>query len=398
MMLLTLFSNSHAQLIKIDQELITQLLEKRMVGFSSFEHQYLGDKVILRFFGTNTKKLLHLPNGLKLRYGQIIMLAGDIMGDPKHPISRCEADKRKQCFRLQFEALAGKSALNDCYNPRIQAQNLIQYFTEMELLLSEWRASGKADTDFYKKFGATMNKKLNRLTCGGSFISDYIPYGNYLRLSQANFDHFSAASLIAYKAGHQVALETALQGYQEKIRSNTLEAEQLLELAYAQNAFANHFLSDAFSSGHIRTPRAEMAKQIQLPAILNLLLANIMHDEDNRLGINVVNEEGSSWTAYGDNYLFENQTLMHRTILLQAMQRSANAVYHTFVSGNLPEQFTELKLVPLLDKIEQLNQTAPLFKIEQGRILKRKDNLNPYNFEWTKYWSGLMMLLAFEID
>jgi hypothetical protein len=366
-----------------------------MNGFESLEHQYLGDQISLRFYTSNPAKLLHLPNGLALTYGQIVMMSGDLFGDPKHPISSCNAEKRKECFNLQFDALAGGQDKKDCQNPRTQAQNLVHYYKTIEQLLTDWRNKGRSDPDFYKEYGPTVNKKLNRLTCGGSLITDYIPFGNYLNLSANNFDHFLPDSLVAYKAGHQAALETALLGYQQKIMGHSADAGQLLELAYAQNAFANHFLTDSFASGHMRVPKRGLYGQVRLPAILNLLIANLMHDEDNRQGLNVVNTEGTSWIAYGDNYLFQKDAELHRIIVLQSMQRSADSIYDTFESGNIPKDFSELKLVPLVEKIEQLNQTSPLFKLQNGVVLKRKDNHDPYNYEWTDHWSGLIMLLDF---
>ncbi|WP_115706957.1 phospholipase [Legionella sainthelensi] len=396
MILLTLVQSSYANSSDFSQELINQLLERHMKNFSGFEHQYFGDQINLRFYNSNSDKLLHLPNGLILTYGQIVMLAGDLFGDPQHPVSICIMDKRKECFNLQFYALAGDKDKNNCQTPRIQAENLIQYQEQIAQLLVAWRAQGKSDSEFYKEYGSAINKKLNRLTCGGSFISDYIPFGNYLKLSETNFDHYQPESLIAYEVGHQVALDTALLGYQQKIKGNVAHAEQLLELAYAQNAFANHYLSDSFASGHIRTPRLEIEKKVFLPSILNLLLANLMHDEDNRLGLNVVNQEGTFWTAYGDNYLFKEEAELQRIILLKAMQRSADSIYDTFESGNFPEHFNELKLVPLFKEVEQLNQTSPLFKMDNGNLLKRKDGHDPYNFEWTENWSGLITLLELE--
>lgn len=394
--LLVLIQIFYAKSFAFTQELITQLLEQHMKDFASLEHQTLGDQVNLLFYDNNNpEKLLHLPNKLILTYGQIMLLAGDIFGDPEHPISSCPVAKRKECFNLQFNALAGDNDKNNCQNPRDQAQNILQYHEQIEQLLTEWRLQGKTDLEFYKEYGSIINKKLNRLTCGGSFINDYIPFGIYLKLSAVNFDHFQPDSLIAYEIGHQVALDTALLAYQQRINGNSTNAEQLLELAYAQNAFASHFLSDSFASGHIRTPRRELEKQVKLPSILNLLLANLMHDEDNRLGLNVVNEEGTAWTVYGDNYLFIKEAELQRIILVHAMQRSANSIYETFESGTYPEFFSELKLVPLFGKVEQLNQTSPLFKVENNILLKRKDNHNPYDYEWTDKWSGLITLLKF---
>ena len=52
-----------------------------------------------------------------------------------------------------------------------------------------------------------------------------------------------------YKAGHQVALERAAAG---------TGSEEELKQALGLNACASHYLSDMFSSGHVRTPRAAL--------------------------------------------------------------------------------------------------------------------------------------------
>ena len=63
----------------------------------------------------------------------------------------------------------------------------------------------------------------------------------YLGLAQINWDHFGADARTSYNAGHRTALQLAIAGELDK--------------AYAMNAFADHFLEDSFSAGHLRTPR-----------------------------------------------------------------------------------------------------------------------------------------------
>jgi len=64
---------------------------------------------------------------------------------------------------------------------------------------------------------------------------------SYFGLARVNWDHFGADARTAYNAGHSKALDVAITGDLEK--------------AYAMNAFADHFLEDSFSAGHLRTPR-----------------------------------------------------------------------------------------------------------------------------------------------
>lgn len=394
------YANDAFSNIGFKPETTTQLMEKYGPGFSSLEHKNMGDHVRLHLSGSQTEIVkLNLPNGLKLSYGEIVMYGGDVFGDPSKPISNCKPEDQASCFKAQFEALGVKGKINNkrCSNPLNQVKTIDKYMSDVEKDLEESRRNGVNDWDFYDKEDVTITKKLNKLTCGGSIISAFIPFGNYIKLAQVNFDHFAPDSLIAYKTGHKYALETAREGFIKKEAGNIQEANRLLELAYAQNAFANHYLTDSFSAGHMRTPRRAIADGVFLPAALNLLIANLMHNEDNRHGLNVVNAEGTSWVAYGDGYLYKPEAELQRIVMLDAMQRSADGVYNTFMTGVIPDKFSEMDLFPDYGKIAELNQTAPLFKVENGVLLKRVKNNDYYDQHWTKYWSGLITLLRFKV-
>lgn len=380
------------------RRLITELLGS--TNFVSLEHKRLGDQLVLRLPSGAIRaceKKLELPNSLKLSYGEIIMFAGDFFGEPSITISSCPLDERQQCFQKHFAKLAnkGKKEDTDCNSPFVQTKQLNQYFTELNQQLEEGQKGGITEADFYSQHALEMNEKFNRLTCGGSLISDLFPFGNYLKLAEVNFDHFLPDAPLAYKAGHDLALATAIKAHKEQQQGKVHEAEKLLELAYAQNAFANHFLTDSFAAGHMRTPRRAIHDKVELPAILTLLLSNLMHDEDNRLGLNVVNAEGNSWKAYGDDYLSLDNAEIQRLILTQAIQRSADAVYDAFLSGKSPQVYSEMNLIPDLSKLEQLDQTSPLFKVEEGILLKREKNKDPADYNWTSLWNGLITLLEF---
>lgn len=73
--------------------------------------------------------------------------------------------------------------------------------------------------------------------------------GRFMKLAANNHDHFLPFAEHAYVAGHELALEKAKEaskiGHQE-------ERIRYLEEAYSIDAFACHFLTDSFSSGHLR--------------------------------------------------------------------------------------------------------------------------------------------------
>lgn len=393
------FAEDLAPAKSITPQMSNDLMEQHGPGFASLEHKHLGDMVRIYLPASsngNGVPKLSLPNGIKLSYGEIVMYAGDMFGNHKYSVSSCKEKDRLHCFKLQFEALAVDNRnKKGCSNPVSQANNLIEYMATIENELAAARQNGMNDWDYYNKEDVAITKKLNILTCGGSAISAFIPAGNYIKLAQVNFDHFAPDSLIAYQTGHRYALETAMESYQKKEAGDIDGANKLLELAYAQNAFANHYLTDSFSAGHMRTPRRDIAREVNLPAALNLLLANLMHGEDNRMGINVVNAEGMSWVAYGDGYLYKPEAELQRGIIIDAMQRSADDIYTVYQTGIIPDVYPEMALFPDYEKINQLSRTAPLFKMEKGVLLKRVNSKNPYDFHWTKYWSGLLTLIEF---
>ncbi len=377
-----------------------RLLEKHPSGFANLEHRSIGNQIKLRMLippADTASTKLHLTNGLILSYGDIVMFAGDFFGHEAYPVSSCSPGGRETCFLAQFDALAtqGKPSDQHCSSPFVKTKKITQFMDALVEKMDQAQKEGQSITSYYAAHGDELNTSLNKLTCGGSFISDYIPFGQFLTLAEVNFDHFLPDAMTAYKAGHAVALQTAVKAYRKKVENNNIEAQQLLELAYAQNAFANHYLTDSFSAGHMRTPRRIIHNIVQLPAILKLLLANLMHDEDNRQGLHVVNAEGMAFKVYGDGYLYNDEASLQRFIMKEAMQRSADAVYQAFITGQTPKYYAELGLTPDISLIEQLNQTAPLFKYENGQLLKRKKNHDVYDHQWTATWSGLITLLEF---
>lgn len=392
-------SNPHANTAS-NPELISQMMEKYGSGFTSLEHRAIGDLIYLHLPGAtmNEPIPLTLHNGIQMTYGEIIMYGGDLFGNTKKPISNCKASEQLTCFKAQFDAMAanGYSADKRCSNPINQVRTIRSYMASIELDVEVARANGVKEWDFYHEHNVAISKKMNVLTCGGSFISDFIPYGAYIQLAQVNFDHFAPDSIKAYQAGHRYALETALKGYKKNKEGQHEEAMRLLELAYQQNAFANHYLTDSFSAGHMRVPRRAIHNSLALPAALKLLVANLMHDEDGRNGLNVVNAEGMSFVAYGDGYLSKPEAQLQKSIMLEAMQRSADAIFDTYTGGSIPTQFAEMTLFPDYERIPQLNQTSPLFKVVRGVVFKRVDNANIYDYHWTRYWSGLVTLIQFQ--
>jgi hypothetical protein len=348
------------------------LKEKPRARFEGGEHTAIGDDIFLSFDAAHDKKAkdvpLRLPNELALTYGQVLALGGDFYGIPDRPISEgsTPAD-RLQRFIAAYESLAVLPA------SRAEATKILTVMKKEIDAVNQAIADGKEPHEAYDALGDTLSEEWNRITGGGSFVSAMFPLGRYLKLAANNADHFAQYAQLAYIAGHSVALQHALT-------AKTSQDKKLLEQAYAMNAFADHFLTDLFSSGHLRVPRKEIAAAVT-PSDLGSLITRFMHDEDSKFGLKVRNDNGDQWRAYGDKRYFDSGDSVNRVHVKQAVQDSADEIFAAYLSGNVPSptDFAALKRMPDLQAVLNLaNNFSPLFRVEGKKVLRRKDvnNLN----------------------
>ncbi|MCP1489910.1 hypothetical protein J3D48_006320 [Pseudomonas fluorescens] len=341
--------------------------------FEGAEHTAIGDSTLLHFV-KNSPALpawqvqLHLPNGLALTYGQLIALGGDFYGIPNQPINDgATAAERLRRFSNAFNSLAVLPASN------AEATLILGVMNKEIAAVNQAIKDGKEPHEAYDALADTLSQEWNKITGGGSFISPLFPLGRYLKLAANNADHFAEGALLAYVAGHTAALQHAVLAH------NSGNPKQL-ELAYAMNAFADHYLSDLYSAGHLRVPRKQLAAVVT-PSDLGSLICRFMHDEDSKFGLNVRNGNGEQWRAYGDKRYFDAIDSTNRAQVNQAVQISADEVFEAYLSGVAPSagSFAALKKLPDLQAV--LNPTdnfSPLFKVEGNKVLRRKDvnNLN----------------------
>jgi hypothetical protein len=73
----------------------------------------------------------------------------------------------------------------------------------------------------------------------------------YYRLAAGNISHFSAGGKACYIEWHAKAMRAALSAGQTR-------DDRQWRIAVGMEAFSDHYLTDIFSAGHVRTPRAEI--------------------------------------------------------------------------------------------------------------------------------------------
>lgn len=195
--------------------------------------------------------------------------------------------------------------------------------------------------------------------------------GKHLLLVLYNIDHFNIQARSAFFAGYTLAMQAAVKSSYEL----TLEKRQeKLVYAYSLLAFACHYLTDAFSSGHMRTPRREL--YLQFGPVIGGLFSLFQHEEDGSRGLEVSSKkwgekESSLWTAYGDKHLFEEKSKENHMRVLQAVQLAIKEVYQAYITRKVivAEESVINKLIPIVTE----NNFPPLFKVDQdGKVVCRE--------------------------
>lgn len=352
----------------------------KKVGFSSPEHIALGDDVVLRLSISDpghSNASLHLANGLVLSYGTILAL-GDFYGTVGQAISLGQTHALQQArFLKAFEAFAVKSDVLS------ELPKIVRTFQAEREVIQGGIQRKESEKVIMDKIGLKFDKEYNCITGGGCSQSTWWMYpGRYLLLANDNFDHFGDNAWVTYQIGHEMAITEAIQAYQEG-------STQRLEMAYAMNAFASHFLSDRFASGHMRTPRLQLAQKATSSFVASLL-TGLMHNEENYYGLHVHNNRGEQWVAYGDKTYFFPKSTIHNAKQHKVLQHSADAIFFAYQYGYAPDESYLEDLIPYPDETApNVNQDiAPIFYWDEktNQLMRRQDLNDPYDAHWTSYW------------
>ncbi|HEX7816396.1 hypothetical protein [Dyella sp.] len=371
-----------------DRRKYTRFLDPLHTGpglqlFESPEHEALGDGLI--FIDPSGKTFTQsAPNtnyfltdgGQYLSYGQVMALAGDFYGVPSQPISDGAAASDQQArFLAAFNSLYSEKPVNGVY----QAQQILQIMQQQSdtvtdsanQIMAQHPYTDDAWSQAYTAANSDnqFDKAYNFATGAVEATPWFMSQGRYLQLANVNWDHFGACAVACYLAGHAVACDTAAGG--DYMR------------AYAMEAFACHFLTDLFSTGHLRTPR----KALHTANPASDLCAQRMHDEDSYNGLVVHNQKGNTWIAYGDKRLNDPPNQLNYTMAQAAVTLSLNEVISALGSKNPSAPNAALNLIPNLDMATNAQDTAnwsPLYVLDNTGAPLVRDTLSDLRCrEWT---------------
>lgn len=356
----------------------------------SAEHALIGDRINLQFdSGSQPAGAVPLILPLdaaqsaprSLTYGQLVALAGDFYGVVGNPIST--SNDPTATFKAAFQSLGDDWG---------QTQQILAVMGEEITAVKRAVSEGKEASTAYALLGDSLSLKWNEITGGYNLGGLPVVMGRYLNLAAENWDHFTGYAVAAYRAGHAIAMELAAAIPGANVSPEEKQAR--FQAAYAINAFADHFLTDLFSAGHIRVPRRELYDQVATPipgfsGTLGSLLSRCMHDEDCKNGLKVHNAAGNSWTAYGDKRLLDGVSKDNFEMAVRATQASANDVWDAYRGGAFA--YSALQLTPDLVKVADVTSKenySPLFLAQNGKADRRNDVHNRQDYSWTSDWWG----------
>ncbi len=374
-------------------------------SFNSGEHIIIGDgninikypPVVLHFsdgdkYSNNVK--FTLENGIEVTFGQIIALAGDIFAT-LNPISDGIdlADKQNR-FIEAFNTL-NKSTGNTYGSATFEVPNILKIMNnEIDMINNSIRNNTLPSNNYILK-GHDNDIAYNMATGGGNqmvknvldgtslSVFSLLPQGRYLQIAGVNWDHFSQGDNAwnAYFTGHTLAMTTAANA---GLTNNI----PLLNSAYVIEAFACHFLTDMFASGHIRVPRKELqygtgTSSWYWDVTLAGIMSSAMHGEDNKTGLKVANNACYNkysnvpckiWTAYGDNYFSDPSNKENRKMINKTLQISVDEIWKSFINKE-----------PVISTVYEYIPNYDLTKIIPGTENNKEDMIIGGNMSYLGY-------------
>lgn len=217
---------------------------------------------------------------------------------------------------------------------------------------------------------------------------------NMVELVRTNYAHFGWNNMVTYVSYHQKALDMAIKAHSLQ-NSNPSLAQKTLQNALFINGFADHFLTDAFSSGHIRVPRKQLKEWAEknmagfFKADKGNIISLAFHDREskdrngNEIGLTVENSLGQKWKAQSDGKLNECTADDELPIAnpINAVYHSVREVLYAYKSGSVSNgKFEATLLVPFPVDGDSFSSRYPVDdNLDETVVWLRSDLMFPLN-------------------
>ena len=380
-------------------------------SFDAGEHALLGDLAMKRYHPEFDNHIINLEAEVDFSYGHLIAMSADMY----QSVEELALDEQKY---IKNYLLHNRKKLKQCIDKEVM--------------------SIKKGGEYKKCSETNMVKRKFR----------------YITLAHDNFSHFAWHNLVNYIYYHEQALWFAELAYlkctneekksapemctkkkeqrQNKVSSSSyqeslpkrysylkkvlsrrkitqdylmeLSHKKLLHLALFTNAYGDHFLTDAFSAGHLRVPRSQIDAFVEYNGTMNKkskreredgsivsgALTQYLHNLDGYItGIEVQNIRGDKFTVRGDKQLFSvNDDVLlaghpekqsRANIAIEAVGISIGEILNMASKGVVEKRFSALNLVPYIDytKTASLQDTVTQHVKGSGSIKKALNQMSP---------------------
>ncbi|WP_288424696.1 hypothetical protein [uncultured Spirosoma sp.] len=260
-------------------EVVNRMMGKGYFVDSLTAAQFLATQLHLRYDAQHQEWLFEelsvSPNTIS--YGDLNGLSGDHESNP---------------LEMSEQLSYNNSVLNRIVQLQIQyGQQFLSGAPDKQLLNTDFQYGLLALTNFnhFYAYGKSLTWHLQ--TVDRQDIVDLLNPENTERVFNALKKQ---NSIRMYVTLHAVAIQLAQQAGQFAHQQQADKARLYLFYAVLYNAFADHFVEDMCAAGHM------VVKRSLAGGITN---NKALHDFYNRIGLQVVNLQGTTWKTNGDGFL-----------------------------------------------------------------------------------------------
>lgn len=313
------------------------VLPSGVFAYNYGEHKLIGDQAFIKFISSiqhtsvaaTFRSLLNLkadnagspydfPMSLKtlnaaidekhrISYGTLNGLSGDHLRDP-YTLIELLSDSSSAVYKiiaLHEEYIAmGYSAAPD--------GKLVKLDFGYALLAMN-------NLSHFYQYGKSFQEQLR------AFDKEVIRQCQRPELARQAFSRLNKTNAInMYVTLHLVAMDWAAQS--GRLKDNPEQARTLLMFALLFNGFADHFLEDSFSSGHLVVKRTVAASVVNNKALHDFYSAN---------GTMVLNRKAEIWKAHGDGTFNKPEFIKESARVIEAVELSLNDLWTAYKNAAL---------------------------------------------------------------
>ncbi len=385
--------------------ILLTLLSSKVMSFDAGEHAIIGDVAYAKFESQFPNRIRNLEADISFSYGELIAMSADMyvsveeisLNDPGFFNGFFHRNRKslKTCIKKEIEAIKTKAKYSGCDDLDFAKKKLqyvalahdnykhfawhnIKQYTELHN-----KALWFAQLAYLKCTPKQISQSLSDCEASQKLINELVASSEYRSKLKSKYRNFP--KLFPRKRFTKKYLRE-------------LPKKKLIRLALFTNAFADHYLTDSFSAGHLRVPRSQIDQYVreqdkrrhfksrQRGSSISGALTQYLHNLDGSVtGINVVNTAGQAFIVRSDKQLFsklnsrelsgkvaENKQL---TYPVQATQASLSELFAVISHGQkaLPSGvFEALKYVPFVasPETDKLVERVEQHISEHGSIKK----------------------------